>query len=359
MSAALSRHLKHRLALWLAGGENVPFHFLFHEPWDRAFRREYRRARAYAGAIRRDAVRRVFVVSYSRSGTHNFYTHLHYLPCVFAFGENIFCDMQNDPYQLGWDWARIRPPHFQYGSAFLRQGLQDKSGDRLTHVLLLSNHYLKSPVPLDASRLSDRDRLFFYQRNFVRTLCSQDKAGRSHDKPHFVMTDDHFARAVANHRRKLDEMLGLAAEHPGRVRFLFHEIFCARPEEVLREACRFAEIEAPAGGEWMDPIRFFRRCYRSGEAPERRGDTLWCPAEDAPIYGKGGDYNPVPPVTLQRTLSDPIREWVPPSRLDLLRRTFGAPLADFWMNDDTFDYRHATGEQLADLYRRSLAESRG
>lgn len=346
--------IKHRLALLMARGVNVPFHLLFNEPWDAAFWSEYRRARAYFHGIDRGRVRRVFIISYSRSGTHNFYTHFHYHPAVFAFGENIYSDMERDPYQFAWSWERVSAPHFQYGSGFLAQGLQEKNGADLTHALLLANHYLKARPAIDPSVLQPDDRVIFYQRNFIRTLYSMDQDGRKRGKLHFTMTDDNFALAVRRHRHKLVEMLRLTESDPVRFNFCFHEIFCAQAGREVRRVAGLVDLALPDDPSWMDPLTFFRRCYRSGEAPVLRDGCLECPSSGAVIHGKGGYYNPVPPVSLKRTLSDQVDTWMDASRLALARATFGPELVDFWLSDADFDYDQADTPAMVELIRRSL-----
>lgn len=105
---------------------------------------------------------------------------------------------------------------------------------------------------------------------------------------------------------------------------------------------------------WDDPAGFFRRCYRSGTAPEQRDGKLWCPLSGRPVYGKGGEYNPMPPISLSRTISAPVREWVTAERLGILRKTFGEELVEFWMNDDSYSYADSGVETLVDLMRRSV-----
>jgi hypothetical protein len=351
--------IKHRAALLMARGVNVPFHLLFNEPWDAAFWSEYRRARTYFRAIERDQVRRVFIISYSRSGTHNFYTHFHYHPAVFAFGENIYTDMERDPYQFAWSWERVSAPHFQYGSAFLAQGLQEKNGADLTHVFLLANHFLKARPAIAPEVLRPDDRVVFYQRNFIRTLYSMDQDGRKRGKQHFMMTDDNFTLAVHRHRRKLEEMLRLTEADPVRFNFCFHELFCAHPEREVVRVAGAVDLALPDDPSWMDPLTFFRRCYRSGEAPVLRDGRLVCPVSGEFIHGKGGYYNPVPPVSLKRTLSDPVETWLDANRLSLVRSIFGAELVDFWLSDAGYAYDQADTTAMTALFRRSLARAEG
>ena len=352
----MADHFKHWITRQLTGDLSVPFHMLFHEKWDRAMWREYRRAVRYDGAVDKKALRRVWILSYSCSGTHNFYTHFHYMPGAFALAENLFIDRQADPYQLCWRVDRLRPAHFLFGSAFLQQGLQYKDGSRLKHVFLLSNHYLKFPHPVNFDNVGEHDRMIFYQRNFVRVLYSHDRDSRKFNKPHFAVTDEYFAAAVASHRAKIEEMLRLSELHGDRAMFCFHELFCASPARIMGELCESIGIAAEDRQGWDDPAGFFKRCYRSSELPERRGEWLWCPVLDIPIRGKGGDYNPLPDISLERTISAPVREWMPAVRLDLLRRTFGDELVDFWMNDDSFNYASATTEGMVAMLRRSVGK---
>jgi len=358
MTAGLAQHLKHFTARKLTGDTTAPFHMLVNESWDGEWRKEYRMARAFDRAVRKTELQRVWILSYSCSGTHSFYTHFHYMPAVFAFGENTFIDKENDPFQFRFQSGRLRPAHWLYGSAFGEHGLQSKDGRDLTHLFLLSNHYLKYRQAATLDSLLAKDRLIFYQRNFLRVLFSQDRDSRKFKKPHFEMTPDRFSASVASHQFRMAEMVGLCRSDSQRVRLCFHERFCAAAQRGIEEVCDFVDIAKDQRSGWDDPCGFFGRCYRSGEKPSVRNGALWCPSSEAPIRGKGGLYNPLPPVSLERTLSSPVREWITGDRLRIVREAFGDELVDFWLNDDTFDYANSTTDTLVGMLCRSVERMR-
>lgn len=277
------------------------------------------------------------------------------MPGVFVFGENLFGDKAADPLQFRFQVRQTRPAHWLFGSIFLQQGLQEKKGREVTHLFLLSNHFLRYQDKIAIDAVSDRDHIIIYLRNFIRVLFSQDKDSRKYNKPHFAMTDAHFASAVANHRRRIDEILFLAEHHEDKLTICFHEQFCAAPQRILHRVCDRVGIVPSVRDGWDAPEQFFVRCYRNGRPPERKNDVLQCPVTKKPIYGKGGFYNPLPPIDLQRTIAAPIREWLSSERRDLLTRTFGAELVDFWLHDDTFDYAGSGEGDLIELLLRSRA----
>jgi hypothetical protein len=354
MGTSLLQHAKHYLSGKLTGDQTVPFHFLVNEKWDRGLLYEYQRAKVYDRQVDKDALRRVWVMSYSCSGSHNFYTHFHYMPGVFALGENQFIDKANDPFQFRFMPSQLRPAHFLYGSAFLEQGLQEKDGTRLSHIFLLSNHYLKYDKPVDMSALAERDSLLFYQRNFLRVLFSQNRDGHKFSKPHFVLTDEYFAKAVASHRKRIDEMVHLVEKHPETVYFCSHEKFCASPYDVMMDLSGKVGIDSKDTEGWDAPEAFFARCYRSRAAPVVKDGALWCEAQNKPVYGKGGEYNPLPAISLERTISAPIKEWYTGDRLAIVRKAFGEELVEFWLEDQSFDYATASQESLTKLLERGL-----
>ena len=219
----INNHLKHFISRYLTKDRSVPFHWLFHERWDSAFWKEYRRASLFDRSVNKKTLSRVWVLSYSCSGTHNFTSQFHYMPGAFVFGENMFSNKSTDPLQFDFQVNQLRPAHWLFGSVFLQQGLQEKRAKRLTHLFLLSNSFLKYQKNIDINAASERDHILIYLRNFIRVLFSQDKDSKKHNKPYFAMTDVNFTSAVANHRRRIDECLSLAERHEKKLTICFHE----------------------------------------------------------------------------------------------------------------------------------------
>jgi hypothetical protein len=349
----LSAHIKFLLAGYLTKDRSVPFHRLFHERWDRQFWSEYRRASLFDRMIDKHSLRRVWVLSYSCSGTHNFCSRFHYMPGVFVFGENLFSDKVSDPFQFRFQIGQVRPAHWLFGSIFLQHGLQAKDGRAVTHLFLLSNHLLRYKDEIDINAVTDQDHIVVYLRNFIRVLFSQDKDSRKYHKPHFAMTDAHFASAVVSHRRRIDEILHLTENHESKLTICFHERFCAVPHHVIHQLGDRIGLASSARNGWNQPEDFFVRCYRNGMPPEFSDGELKCPMTKMPIYGKGGFYNPLPPVDLQRTIAAPIKEWLTKERQALLTRTFGNELVDFWLNDNVHDYAEMNDGELIGMLLRS------
>ena len=350
----MKAHLKHFLSGRMTGDHSVPFHWLFHERWDKDFLAEYKRAKTFHRAVHHEALRRVFVVSYSCSGTHNFYTHFHYMPAVFAFGENLFMDREKDPFQFDWSPESLRPAHYLYGSAFLEQGLQEKRGKLLSHAFLLSNHYLKYSHALPVEKLREQDSLVFYQRNFLRVLFSQNRDGHKYKKAHFVMDDARLARSINAHRMRLAEMMNLLQKGDARIQLCIHERFCASPAAIINDVSEKVGVPVSGRSGWDDPEAFFKRCYRSGSPPLIKDGKLWSDLTGKAIFGKGGEYNPLPAISLERTISAPIKEWYTGDRLAMVRKGFGEELVDFWLEDQSFDYATATQESLTGLLERGV-----
>lgn len=352
-------YFRHLLLKLYLPEQNWAFHFLLHEKWDAKFLREYYRAMKYKINSWNNDFYRVFIFSYSRSGTHNFYTRFHYLPCCFAMGENSFSLPLKDPYQFRIKANKLRAAHFLFSSVFLEQGLQEKNGKNLTHVIFLNNHYLKYHQSIEIEKLkTNRDFVIFYFRNFVRTLYSQDKGGKKAGKPHFIMNESNFEKAVRNHRRNLKEMLLLINTKTDVCKFVSHEIFCANPMKAFNNICEFINIEVNQRYGWDRPQDFFTRCYRTAEKPEIYKNKLWCKYRKRMILGKGGEYNPLPEINLDRTMSDPIWKWIDKERYKLLKRYFGRELVDFWINDSNFNYKESKDQDIINIIENSILSTK-
>ena len=257
---------------------------LHRERWSPALLREYVRALRYKRDIQTRRVRRVFVFSYSRSGTHNFVSRLHYVRCCFAVRENLF-SRPRDRFQLRINAESIRPLHFMGFSMFGVHGLQEKLGHELSHLIFMNNHYFRYRDPLNAALLRDTDYVVYYLRNFLRVLYSMDQGARKDlrrggkralRKLRFVVTDRNFRDLLQLHRDRVKEMLQLVDQRPGSVRFCFHERFCAEPGRVLGDLLELLQIDGDLLNGWDAPEKFFTRCFGSGTRPIIRTGKLWC-----------------------------------------------------------------------------------
>jgi hypothetical protein len=320
-----------------------------------AFLRNYLKAVRYIRTMATNGVNRIFVFSYSRSGTHNFYTRFHYSKSVFAIKENLFHGQQN-PYQVKtkpWD---LKPRHVLGLSTFGVHGLQDKQGEDLTHLFFLNNYYLRDSYPLDITEVKGSgDKFLFYLRNFFRVIYSRDRALRRKGRTAAPIDDETLESKFRQHRRKLNEMLSIHDLYPKTTAFYFHELFCAQPEETLHSVCDFIRLPKDQLACWNRPHKFFRICFASNIPPELKGDKLWCPERKQFILGTGGKYNPVPEPSLARTLGDNIHEMFTPRMISRAEAIFGKTLVSFWLNDATYPYGLATRAELLDIIRESLA----
>lgn len=324
---------------------------LLSERWNLALFREILRARHFFVQINHDQLKRVFIFSYSRSGSHNFASRFHYLPCAFCFREQAF-EREGDPFQIHVRQSRLSALHYLFLSMFSRHGLQEKNGSALRHLFFVNNRYLEYESPLDLSNFDpEHDSLIFYIRNIFRVLYSRDKSGTrvGKPKPRFELNDERFEFALRQHRRKLSEFQRLHRAMPDRVRFCFHEHFCAYPNDVLADMFQFLGIPADMSSYWDQPEVFFSRCFGGKDQPIVRDNKLWCRSQNEYIQGTGGKFNPLQRPNLSRTMSDDITEMMTPGRYLLAVSIFGAELVDFWLKDKDCAYTKQDASALMSI----------
>jgi hypothetical protein len=313
---------------------------LLAEKWNWALFRELKKARRYAGLIDGENVKRVFIFSYSRGGSHNFASRFHYLPCAFCFREQAF-EREDDPFQFQVRSSALNSLHFLLLSMFSRHGLQDKDGSALSHLFLINNRYLEHESRLGLSGFCPtRDSMIFYIRNIFRVLYSRDKSGSriGKAKPRFELNDDRFEFALRQHRRKLSEFLSLQQAMPDSVKFCIHEHFCADPDHVLAGMFEFLGIPVNMRNSWDQPEAFFARCFGDRERPVIKDGKLWCQKRNEYIQGTGGKFNPLQRPNLSRTMNDEISTIMTPARYRLAVSIFGEEITNFWLNDKKLAY---------------------
>ena len=342
--------------------EKIPFlknrsvAFFVNESWNISLLREVRRARGFKRTIESEKLKRIYIFSYSRSGTHNFVSRFHYMPCSFCFREHAF-ESEDDPFQFKVNTEKLKSSHFLALSMFGEYGLQNKSGNKLSHLFLWNNRYLEYPLQVDFTDFDPQnDRLIFYVRNIFRTLYSRDKSGGrvGKPKPRFKIDDVRFEFALKQHRRKLEEMLQIRVNYPDSVAFCFHEVFCAQPEEIIKDVSGFLGIPLEMTVDWKTPHYFFQRCFGDINPPEYKDGKLWCRKKQNYILGTGGKFNPLSYPSLERTMKDPIENFVTPFRYKLAKEIFNKELVDFWLNDKDFQYNLESSNQIMELMARSL-----
>jgi hypothetical protein len=345
-------HLSEKIPLL----KNRSVAFFINEPWNLSLLREVRKAKNFKKTIENEKLKRIFVFSYSRSGTHNFVSRFHYLPCNFCFREHAF-ESEEDPFQLKVNSQKLKSSHYLALSMFGEYGLQNKFGKELSHLFFWNNRYLEYPQQLPLTNYNPvDDRMIFYVRNIFRTLYSRHKSSAriGKPKPRFKIDDDRFEFALRQHRRKLKEMLNIKAIYPDSVAFCFHEVFCAQPKEIIEDVCSFLGIPLEMTVHWEPPQNFFQKCFGSDNQPVLKDGKLWCSKKQNYILGTGGKFNPLSYPNLERTMKDPIEKFITPVRYDLALQLFGKELVDFWLNDKDFPYNRESSDHVMDLIARSL-----
>ena len=331
--------------------KNRALAFFLEEKWDLPLLKEVGIARSFFKKVERSQLKRVFIFSYSRSGTHNFVSRFHYLPCAFCFREHAF-ETKKDPFQLRMNGQNIKSSHFLSLSMFREYGLQDKKGNELSHLFFLNNRFLEYPKSISTSQFdTSNDKIIFYVRNIFRTLYSRHKSGirMGKPKPRFEITDERFEFALRQHKRKLMEMYQLKTAYPRFVTFCFHEAFCGQPQETMEDICAFLDIPSMMLKNWDSPEIFFNRCYGDKISPVTKHGKLWCRNRQQYILGTGGKFNPLTYPNLDRTMQDPMEKFLSTARLKLSRKILGTELTDFWVNDENYVYGRESASHILEM----------
>ncbi|MGD9873481.1 MAG: hypothetical protein AB7T27_04340 [Kiritimatiellia bacterium] len=345
----LSRNI-HYVVLKAAG---VPFSrrhdFMLNERWTLRYAGQYLKARRCWKELKDHEVRMIRVFSYSRSGTHNYFSRFHYMPSCFVLHENLY-ETPEDRHQLAAGVKSVRPIDLMALSVFGPYGLQDKNGSDITRIVLPSNRYLEYPCALEPSAMKD-DYVVFYMRNFLRMLYSRQMAAEKMGKPRMVITDEAFLVSAKKHLENLKQISKLTANNPERFKLVLHESFCARPEQVLMDSAKFAGIPAEQVVCWKEAVSFFKEGFYHKEKPFIEENALWERQPDGQKRRIGENYNPVPLPSLKRTMSDPVASWMSEGRLKISRNIFGTELTDIWMNDSEITYERGDDDVLAAMGR--------
>jgi len=163
------------------------------------------------------------------------------------------------------------------------------------------------------------------------------------------MTDERFEFSLRQHRFKLKEMLRLKQAYPCAVSFCFHEVFCAQPAVIMKEVCKFLDVSVTMLGSWNTPQSFFRRCFGDSTSPIIKDGKLWCSKRQNFMLGTGGKFNPLSYPSLERTMKDPVKTLLTPSRYKLAVEIFGRELVDFWLKDKNFPYSRETANRIEEM----------
>lgn len=323
--------------------------FMLNEPWTLRYAGQYLKARRCWKELQDHEVRMIRVFSYSRSGTHNYFSRFHYMPACFVLHENLY-ETPEDRHQLAAGVRSVRPIDLMALSVFGPYGLQDKKGGDITRIVLPSNRYLEYPCALDPSALKE-DYVIFYMRNFLRMLYSRQMAAEKMGKPRMMITDEVFLASAKKHLENLKQISRLTASSPEQFKLVLHESFCARPQQVFMDSAKFAGIPAGQVACWKEAVSFFKKGFYRRETPFMEDGQLWERQPDGKKRRIGENYNPVPLPSLKRTMSDPVAAWMNEGRLKISREIFGAELTDLWLNDSEATYADSDDAVLAAIRR--------
>ena len=345
------KHIRHLVLKTMRVPQSRRYDFMLNEGWNKDYIHNWLQAYSYWKTMRAKQPRLVRIFSYSRSGTHNFFSRFHYMPCCFVARENMF-EQADDRLQLRSGIHSLRPLDIMAFSVFGPFGLQDKSATLLTHIFMPSNRFLEYPCRLDPGQMGD-DIAIMYVRNFFRMLYSHQKSSEKYNKPRFNITDEVFESWSRSHLEKLSIMVNHIRTRPAQFMMVVHEYFCAHPGEVIDSVCETMGIPPHHRQGWDNPAAFFKRGWECGSIPEVRDGKIWDTRRGCQICGTGDNYNPLPLPSLERTMGDPVAAWLTPARLSAARSVFGAELVEFWLNDSPASYERGSHAELINMYSRA------
>lgn len=313
--------------------------------WNGDLVSRYKRAKSYYCHIDTDSVEVVRVLGYSRSGSHNFLSRLHYLPSCFVLKENLDRARAKDRLWPSLRVGDVRPTDYMEESLFGPYGLQRKRGDDLGHLVAPFNLLLELPLRQEDSFVA-KGKAVFLVRNFFRVLLSRENAVERYHKNKWALTDDKFREWANAHYKNIKTYMYWMDKEPKRFAVLSHEIFCARPRHVLME---IAEEIGIKGGRWITAEEFFVEGLDGASGPVMRDGKLWDDSAGQPILGTGGQYNPVAEPSLQRTMMDDVGAFVKPTWIDYSKRLFGGKLVDLWLTDTSDTYKEMSLQEFREL----------
>lgn len=324
--------------------------FVCNQPWNRDFIRHYRRARAFRARVDHEAVGVIRVLSYSRSGSHNFLSRLHYLPSCFVLKENLCPDKLSDPLWLSLTPRDVTAADYMGFSLFGLHGLQQKHGENLRQLVVPFNKLLEFPLNRGENPFPHDDRVLFLVRNFFRMLMSRHNADEKQGREKWTITDDAFYASIDAHHRNIKSYATLMANRPDQFQILGHEIFCARPERIFQETTDKLSI---GNNGLIDPQEFFVECLDGQTEPVVRDGALWDMTAETPILGTGGGFNPWMEPSLERTLRDDVGRFVKKEWVEYAQKLFGRRLVDLWLSDTPETYRSMSTKEFTQLFCES------
>ncbi len=278
----------------------------------------------------------VGLFAFARGGSHLMESQLHFLEPCFCFGEGI-----RDFRDVTWRTFLLR-------GAFGFDSMQEKSGERLTHLVYNANSRSAWRLPTwDPEAHCDLSRYWvFVSRNPFRVLASMANTGK--DK--WALTADnaadflHYFRSLTAHFRRLRDTV------PDRTVVLSVERFFLRRDMHFVGLCERLGLPRQAVAEAPDPHAFFGRVFRCGSRPVLRDGYLASPKTGARICGRGGGFNPIADVDVARLFSE-VRD-LPDDVIGLAREILGDEAVAFYLDDPPHRYETLDDDRLLDLIDR-------
>lgn len=323
---------------------------------------EMKRGIDYCNGINKNDLSAIHLFSTSRSGSHLCGAQFHYLESCFVFRENHFDALPGHIPFLHHP-ASLNMRDFLFHSCFKEDGLQSKSGVKLTHVVYMHNMPLDERVtgplfedenlrsPTEPSGFKNTYYIFHFRNPFQVAMSRQSYYEKNNKKDHWEMNDDVFRALLVQEEKRLEYSLRLQSEYPNNARIVFNELLCFAPDIHCQNLFSFCKIDQNIINERTDPSSFFVRCFDHEEAPllDDSSGYLINPVTGNMIIGVGGGFNPITKISLCRTHNNDVLSWMTDERIKIALQVLPAKAVEFWLNSTPDTYKDLTHEQLIHL----------
>jgi hypothetical protein len=299
--------------------------------------------------VKKDDLEGLYLFSLSRSGSHLFAAQLHYHPRIFVFAEQLFNKTDNRQPYSGLP-NKLHPVDFLFGSCFRENGIQLKDPKKLSTVGFMYNKYREDTLGncITASDGVSKPKFVFYLRNPFRTAISRflfakksKRQGKKWDldKTNFILFMQSFAELVK-------KSIETKNNNEKAAFVIFHEIFCLNSQEICREVFKFLKFNDREIEFDPNPKLFFNKCFWSNGQLVERNKKLVCEKTGQEVYGAGGNFNPIMPPNLERTMNAEVRSFITPELLDESYRILPERAVDFFLNDGVQSYNSLSNNKL-------------
>ena len=327
---------------------------------------EIKRGNQYYRGINKDDLSAIHLFSTSRSGSHLSGARFHYIENCFVFRENHFDALSGrDPFVH--HPVALNMSDFLFHSCFREDGLQSKSGVKLTHVVYMHNMPLNERVtgplfedadlrpPTEPSGFNNTYYVFHFRNPFQVAVSRQNYYEKNNKKSHWQMNDGVFRALLKQEENRLEYSLSWQFAYPNNVKVVFHELLCQAPDIHFPNLFSFCKIDQKIMSERTDPTSFFARCFDHEETPLLDDSTgyLINPTTGNKIMGAGGQFNPLAIISLGRAHKNDVLSWMTDERIKIALQILPAKAVDFWLNSTPDTYNDLTREQLIHLLSRN------